>query len=306
MNNKVVLIGCGNVGSSYAYAIINQRTKVGELVIIDIDRDKAIGNVMDLNHSLAFAPSKLKIKVGDYSDVTNASIVCITAGLNQKVGETRLDLINSNKEIIKNITNKVMDNNFKGIFLVATNPLDIMTSLVYKYAKLKNSNFKVNQVIGSGTSLDTSRLRYLIGDSLKLNPANVHAYVIGEHGDSEFVPWSNATIGLNPITNYLTQSELEKIYLEVKNSAYKIIEKKGFTNFGIGICLVKITNAILGNENSIITISCYNTKNDIFISTPAIINKNGVRDIIKLKLTKEENNKLLNSIKILKKEIQNL
>ena len=302
MNNKVVLIGCGNVGSSFAYALINQRTKIGELVIIDTNKDKALGDVMDLNHSLAFAPSKLKIRVGEYKEVEDAKIVCITAGINQKVGETRLDLINKNKVIIEDIVTNVMNNNFQGIFLVATNPLDIMTNLVYKYAKLKNPSFKVSQVIGSGTSLDTSRLRFLIGDKLNINPNNVHAYVIGEHGDSEFVPWKSATIGLNPISNYLTKEELDNIYLEVRDSAYKIIEKKGFTNFGIGVCLVKIVNAILGDENSIITISCYNKDNDIFISNPAIINKDGVRDIIKLNLTKEEESKLLNSINVLKKE----
>ncbi len=302
MNNKVVLIGCGNVGASYAYAIINQRTKVSELVIIDTNKEKAMGDVMDLNHSLAFAPSKLKIRVGNYDECLNASIVCITAGINQKKGETRLDLINKNKEIIKDITYKVMETKFNGVFLIATNPLDIMTNLVYKFAKEKNPTFKVNQVIGSGTSLDTSRLRYLIGDKLKINPNNVHAYVIGEHGDSEFVPWSNATIGLNPITNYLSKEELDKIYIDVRDSAYHIIERKGFTNFGIGICLVKITNAILGDENTIITVSCYDKSHDIFISQPAIINKEGVREKINLNLTFEEKNLFLKSINILKRE----
>ena len=295
MNNKVVLIGCGNVGSSYAYAIINQRTKVSELVIIDTNKDKALGDVMDLNHSLAFAPSKLKIRVGDYSEVRDAKIVCITAGINQKPGETRLDLISKNREIIKDITNQVMDNGFNGIFLIAT--------LVYRFAKEKNPSFKPNQVIGSGTTLDTSRLRYLIGDKLKINPTNIHAYVMGEHGDSEFVPWSNATVGLNPISNYLNQDELEKIYVEVRDSAYRIIERKGFTNFGIGVCLVKITNAILGDENTIITISCYNEDNDIFISQPAIINKDGVREKIKLHLNENEKQLFTKSIDIIKNEL---
>ncbi len=303
MNNKVVLIGCGNVGSSYAYAIINQRTKVSELVIIDTNKDKALGDVMDLNHSLAFAPSKLKIRVGDYSEVRDAKIVCITAGINQKPGETRLDLISKNREIIKDITNQVMDNGFNGIFLIATNPLDVMTTLVYRFAKEKNPSFKPNQVIGSGTTLDTSRLRYLIGDKLKINPTNIHAYVMGEHGDSEFVPWSNATVGLNPISNYLNQDELEKIYVEVRDSAYRIIERKGFTNFGIGVCLVKITNAILGDENTIITISCYNEDNDIFISQPAIINKDGVREKIKLHLNENEKQLFTKSIDIIKNEL---
>ena len=296
MNNKVVLIGVGNVGASYAYALLNQKTLVKELVLIDINKDKALGEVMDLNHSLSFAPSKIKIRVGDYQDVQDANIVCITAGFNQKVGETRLELVSKNKNIVKDIIKNVMKYNFQGVFLIATNPLDIMTKVVYDTAKIPK-----NRVIGSGTSLDTSRLRYLIGNHLEINPQNVHAYVIGEHGDSEFVPWSNATIGLKPIKEYLNEQELEKIYLEVKNSAYEIIEKKGFTNFGIGICLVRITNAILGNENTIITVSCYNEEHKIFISQPAIIYQKGIKDTIKLKLSKEEHSLFLKSVETIKR-----
>lgn len=299
MNNKVVLIGCGNVGTSYAYALINQKTFVNELVLIDINHDKAVGEVMDLNHGLAFSPSKITIKVGSYEDVSDAKIVCITAGLNQKPGEGRLDLITKNKSIIEDIVNNVMKYNFKGIFLVATNPLDIMTYTVYQTSKLPS-----NKIIGSGTSLDTSRLRFLIGEKLAINPKNVHAYVIGEHGDSEFVPWSSATIGLNPIKNYLNEDELNDLYIDVRDSAYKIIDKKGFTNFGIGICLVRITNAILGNENSILTVSCYNPKHNLFISQPAIINKEGIKDVIKLNLTSKEVKQFQNSIQVLKNNIQ--
>lgn len=297
MNNKVVIIGCGNVGTSYAYSLINQKSYVNELVLIDINQDKAIGEVMDLNHCISLTPSKINIKVGDYQDVKDAKIVCITAGLNQKPGETRLDLINKNKKIIEDIVDNVLKYDFKGIFLIATNPVDIITKFVYE-----KSRFKPNKVIGSGTSLDTARLRYLLSEKLNINPKNVHAYVIGEHGDSEFVPWSIATIGLNPIKNFLTENELNDIYLKVRNSAYKIIEKKGFTNFGIGVCLVRITNAILQDENSIITISCYDKENDLYISQPAILNKDGVKEVLKLNLTDKEQDLLKNSINILKDE----
>lgn len=297
MNNKVVIVGCGNVGSSYAYALLNQKTFVQELVLIDINQDKAEGDAMDLNHSLVFSPSKMKIKAGSYEDVKDAKIVCIAAGLNQKPGETRLDLINKNKAIIEDIVNNVVSHGFNGIFLIATNPVDVITEIVYECSK-----FPINKVIGSGTSLDTSRLRYLISDKLEINPKNVHAYVIGEHGDSEFVPWSCATIGLNPIKNYLDDKELNDIYIDVRDSAYKIIEKKGFTNFGIGVCLVRITNAILGNENSIITVSCFDKEHNLFISQPAIINKDGVKDVIKLELTDKEKDLFYNSIKILQNE----
>ena len=297
MNNKVVIIGCGNVGTSYAYSLINQKSYVNELVLIDINQDKAIGEVMDLNHCISLTPSKINIKVGDYQDVKDAKIVCITAGLNQKPGETRLDLINKNKKIIEDIVDNVLKYDFQGIFLIATNPVDIITKIVYDKSK-----FKPNKVIGSGTSLDTARLRYLLSEKLNINPKNVHAYVIGEHGDSEFVPWSIATIGLNPIKNYLNKTKLKEIELEVKNSAYKIIEKKGFTNFGIGVCLVRITNAILQDENSIITISCYDKENDLYISQPAILNKDGVKEVLKLNLTDKEQDLLKNSINILKDE----
>ena len=294
MPNKVILIGCGNVGTSYAYAIINQKTFIEELVLIDINKEKAMGEALDLNHCLAYSPSKLKIRVGDYEDVKNAKMVCICAGLNQKPGESRLDLEEKNKKIIENYS-------FQGIFLIATNPVDIITDTVFRISKIAP-----NRVIGTGTSLDTARLRFLIGEKLEINPKNIHAYIIGEHGDSEFFPLSNATIGLNSITEYLTEEELKDISLNVKNSAYEIINKKGFTNFGIGICLVRITNAIFQNENSILTVSCYNKEHDLYISQPAIINKNGIKEVIKLNLTEEEQKLFLNSLNILKKWIEKL
>lgn len=299
MNNKVVIIGCGNVGMSYAYALLNQRTYVNELVLIDLNKDKITGEVMDLNHCLAFAPSKIKIKVGDYNDCKDAKIVCIAAGANQNPGETRMDLINKNSVIFKNIINGVMESGFNGIFLVATNPLDVMTYLTFKYSKLPS-----NKVIGSGTSLDTARLRYLISEKVGISPKNVHAYVIGEHGDSEFVPWSNANISLQNILDYLSHEELDEIYYNVKNAAYQIIEKKGATYYGIGMCLVRITNAILGDENTIITISTYDSNNDIYIGLPAILNKDGVKNKIYLDLTNEEIDKLKNSVNIIKNAIK--
>lgn len=299
--NKVVIIGCGNVGMSYAYALLNQRTAVSELVLIDLDEKRIEGEVMDLNHCLAFAPSKIDIKVGSYEDCRDAAIVCIAAGANQNPGETRMDLIHKNSKIFKSIVTEVMKSGFNGIFLVATNPLDVMTYLTWKY-----SGLPANQIIGSGTSLDTSRLRYLVGDKLNVSPKNVHAYVIGEHGDSEFVPWSNANIGLQKITNFLNQEDLNKIYLEVKNAAYEIINRKGATYYGIGMCLVRITNAILGNENSIITVSTYDEDNDIFIGLPTVINRSGADKKIYVELTEEETKQLQNCVDVIKEAINNL
>jgi len=299
MTNKVVIIGCGNVGMSYAYALLNQQTKVNDLVLIDIKKDKTQGEAMDLNHGLVFSPSKINIKVGDYEDCYNASIICICAGINQLPGESRLDLVNKNSVIFKDIINKVMVTGFKGIFLIATNPVDIMSYITYKYSKLD-----AFRVIGTGTTLDTVRLRYLIGNELKLSPKNVHAYVIGEHGDSEFVAWSNAFISSIKINRFLSKETLAEIALKVKNYAYEIIEKKGATFYAIGMVLVRITNAILDDENTILTISSYDKLKDVYYGRPAIVNKNGIGEIIDIELDENETKQLDNSISILQNEIK--
>ena len=299
--NKVVIIGCGNVGMSYAYALLNQRTYVNELALIDLNYDRIVGEAMDLNHCLAFAPSKIDIKAGTYEDCKDASIVVIAAGANQNPGETRMDLINKNSKIFKEIVSNVMKNNFNGIFLVATNPLDVMTYLVQKY-----SGLPYHKVMGSGTSLDTARLRYLVGEKISVNPKNVHGYVIGEHGDSEFVPWSNVNIGLQNIDEFLNQEEKNNVEKSVREAAYEIINKKGATYYGIGMCLVRITNAILGNENAIITVSNYDRENGIYIGLPAIINKIGVSKKMKVNLTENENQKFKNSVNIIKEAISKI
>ena len=299
--SKVVLIGCGNVGMSYAYALLNQRTAVTELVLIDLDKNRIEGEVMDLNHCLAYSPTKINIKVGEYNDCSDADIVVIAAGANQAPVETRMDLINKNSFIFKSIVSQVMESGFDGIFLVASNPLDVMTYLTWKY-----SGLPTNKIMGSGTSLDTARLRYLIGDRLGINPESINAYVIGEHGDSEFVPWSNADIALEPIDNFLSNDELNNIANNVKNAAYEIINRKGATYYGIGMSLVRITNAILGDENTVITVSTYDDTNDLFIGLPAIINKTGVSKKIFIELNDEEKNKLQNSINVIKEAINSL
>ena len=301
MNNKVVIIGCGNVGMSYAYELVNQRTYVNKLVLIDLNEEKVEGEVMDLNHCLPYAPSKISINKGTYSDCSDARIVVIAAGANQKPGETRMDLIHKNANIFKNIVDNVMASGFNGIFVVATNPLDVMTYLTYKYSGLPS-----NKVIGSGTSLDTDRLRLIIGKKLCISPKDIQAYVIGEHGDSEFIPWSNANISLQNIKQFFTQDELNNIESDVRNAAYEIINRKGATYYGIGMALVRITNAILGNENAIIALSVYDEENDVYIGMPAILNKDGVERRIRLNLTDEESIKLQKSIDIIKDNINNL
>ena len=299
MKNKVVLIGCGNVGMSYAYALLNQKSFVSELALIDLDMNRIEGEVMDLNHCLPFAPSKIDIKSGSYSDCKDANLVVIAAGANQAPGETRMDLINKNSYIFKSIISEVMDNGFDGIFLVATNPLDVMTYLTYKYSKLDPS-----RVIGTGTSLDTARLRYIVGSKLDINSKNVHGYVIGEHGDSEFIPWSNVNIGLQNINDFLNKEDCLEIEEEVRSAAYKIIDKKGATYYGIGECLVRITNAILGDEKAVISVSSYDRNNDCYVGLPVVLGRNGVVKKIYFNLNKEEEDKLQKSIDVIKEAIK--
>lgn len=301
---KIVLVGTGMVGMSFAYAALNQNL-CDELVLIDIDKNRAMGEAMDLNHGLAFSRSSMKIYAGDYSQCDNADIVIISAGVAQKKGETRPELLNRNTEVFKSIVKPVCESGFNGIFLVATNPVDIMTRVTGEI-----SGFPKNKIIGTGTTLDSARLRYLLGEYFGINPRSVHAYVIGEHGDTEFVPWSQALLSTKPVKDILLDNptkynmiDLEKIEGEVRNSAYKIIDAKGATYYGIGMAMVQICRAILQNENSVLTVSCnlsgYYDQQNTFAGVPAIINQNGVKTLIELSLTGKEMNKFKESCEIL-------
>ncbi|WP_226677268.1 L-lactate dehydrogenase [Rossellomorea aquimaris] len=301
--NKVALIGTGFVGSSYAFALLNQGI-AHELVMIDLNKEKADGDARDLNHGLAFA-SPMKISAGDYSDCSDADLVVITAGANQQPGETRLDLVEKNIKIFKNIVDSVMKSGFNGIFLVATNPVDILT-----YATWKFSGLPKERVIGSGTILDTARLRYLVGEHFDIDTRNIHAYIMGEHGDTEFPVWSHATIGASQLNELIdmkketVQQELEDIFVNVRDAAYHIIERKGATYYGIAMGLARITRAIFNNENSILTVSAllegeYDQEN-IFIGVPAIINREGIRKVVELPLNKKEKTQFTHSAETLK------
>ncbi|MBS4215657.1 L-lactate dehydrogenase [Neobacillus rhizophilus] len=303
--NRVVVIGAGFVGSSYAFALLNQGI-TEELVLIDLNKEKAQGDAMDLNHGLPFAPSHTKIWYGDYSECGEADIVVITAGSNQKPGETRLDLVEKNTKIFKGIVEEIMASGFNGIFLVATNPVDILTYAVWKF-----SGFPKERVIGSGTILDTARFRFLLGDYFNIDTRNVHAYIIGEHGDTELPVWSNADIAGTAISKWaeskdgFRQEELDQIFLNVRDAAYHIIEKKGATYYGIAMGLVRLTKAILQNENSVLTVSAYLDgeygQKDLYIGVPAVVNRDGVRDIVELELSEEEQQKFIHSVDVLKK-----
>jgi L-lactate dehydrogenase len=243
----------------------------------------------------------MKIKVGEYSDCRDASLIVIAAGVNQAPGETRLGLLQRNAKIFKSIITEVMNNHFNGVFLIATNPVDIMTYLTQKYSGLPKS-----RVIGSGTTLDTARLRFLIADQVHVSPSNVHGYVIGEHGDSEFIPWSTVTLAMQPISDFISSEDMNRISEEVRTAAYKIINAKGATYYGIGMCLVRITNAILGDENTVMVVSTYDEEHNIYIGLPSVINKEGASKKIHVNLNEEEEGKLTNSINILKSAIEEL
>lgn len=300
---KVALIGTGFVGMSMAYSMLN-RGGISELVLIDIDKEKTEGEEMDLSHGLPFAPQKMVIKAGDYDDCKDAEVVVITAGAAQKPGQTRLELAEVNTKIIKSITKSIMASGFNGIIIVATNPVDLMTYVVAKVSGLPK-----NQIIGSGTVLDTARLRYLIADYLNISSKNVHAYIMGEHGDSSFVPWEHAYVGCKKIYNVMQDNshpmdDLDKIHKDVVNAAYEIINKKKATYYGIGMALNKIVRAVLDNENCILTVSTYLQnkygQDDIYIGVPAIINSKGIREIVDLDLNEEEQSKLNESCKLIK------
>ena len=242
---KVVLIGCGMVGMSYAYAMLNQGV-CDELVLIDVDQKRAKGEAMDLNHGLAFAGNNMKIYAGEYKDCSDADIVAICAGVAQKPGETRLDLLQRNAAVFRSIVDPVTESGFNGIFLVATNPVDIMARITCSL-----SGFNPRRVIGTGTALDTARLRYCLGEYFNVDSRNMHAYVLGEHGDSEFVPWSQAMLATKPVlelcdesNNKYKREDLDGITEEVRTAAYKIIDAKRATYYGIGMAMAKaILNA---------------------------------------------------------------
>ena len=306
---KVVLVGTGMVGMSYAYCLLNQ-TVCDELVLIDVNKKKAEGEAMDLNHGLAFAGSNMKIYAGEYGDCQDADIVVICAGVDQKPGETRLDLLKRNAEVFRSIIDPVTESGFNGIFLVATNPVDIMTRITCEL-----SGFNPRRVLGTGTALDTARLRYLLGEYLEADPRNIHAYVIGEHGDSEFVPWSQAMLATKPILTLCDSEDsycqhLEEIEKEVREAAYRIIEAKKATYYGIGMAMTRITKAILGDEHSVLTVSAmlrgeYGQK-DVFIGVPCIINQNGIQKVLTLSLTDEEKEKLAQSCNTLRESYEGI
>ena len=310
MKNKVVVVGTGFVGSSYAYSLVNQGV-VDELVLVDINKANTIANSDDLVQCVCYLDNQPKIKSGDYSDCKDADIVCITAGANQKPGQSRLELVGINAKIMESIVKEIMASGFDGILLIASNPVDVMTQVAQKVSGLDES-----RVIGSGTTLDSGRLRHFVGEYLDVNPKDVHAYIIGEHGDSSVPIWSHSYVGTKPIldiikeNNNLTQEGLDECFIKARDAAYRIIEGKGATYYGIGICLTEITKAILRNKNIILPCGAklngeYNQK-DLYIAVPCVVGREGVKEIQQLNITSEEQEKFNNSCEQLRKTLKEI
>jgi len=289
---KVGIVGTGLVGSSFVYALMI-RELATEVVLVDLDNEKAVGEMMDFNHGLSFS-KPVKITAGQYADLNGAQVVVIAAGASQRPGETRLDLLARNVKIFRAIVPEVVRHNPEGIILIATNPVDILT-----YISLKESQLRPAKVIGSGTILDTSRFRFLLGQYYGVDARSVHAYIIGEHGDTEIPLWSLANIGgvrlqeFAPMRNkQYNQAEMDKLFISVRDAAYEIIKRKGATYYAIGLGLVAIVETILGNYRSVLPVSTLMTGQygvtDMSLSLPCVVGRNGVEEILTLNLSQEE------------------
>lgn len=306
-NGKVSVIGAGFVGSTTAFSLM-QSSVVNEIVLVDINKDKAEGDILDMSHGVPFL-KPVKMVAGDYKDVAGSKVIIITAGANQKPDETRLDLLKKNTAIFKSIVEelkKYIDENT--VILVVTNPVDILTYFTYKV-----SGFPKNMVIGSGTVLDTARFRYKLAEQTGVDARNVHAYILGEHGDSEFPVWSGTTIGTMPLEEYCADCDnidKDAIFNDVKNAAYSIIEKKGATYYAVALAVKRIVECILRDENSILTVStCIDGEyglDGLCISVPTVVGAKGAKRVVEINLSASELKMLRDSSTVLKKHYQEI
>ncbi|MGE9994128.1 L-lactate dehydrogenase [Peptoniphilaceae bacterium SGI.137] len=305
-NRKAAIIGCGFVGSSSAFALM-QSGLFSEIVLVDVNRDKAEGEALDISHGTPFATGQVKVRAGEYEDIMDAAVVVVTAGAAQKPGETRLDLVHKNIRIFESIIPKFKENDYQGILLIVSNPVDILT-----LAAQKMSGMPENRVIGSGTVLDTARLKTILGEHLEVDSRSVHSFIIGEHGDSEIVAWSSTNVSGIPLDDFCEMrghfehaESMKRIADDVRNSAYEIIEKKNATYYGIAMSVVRICRVIVMNEKSILSVSTmmhgeYGIEG-ITLSMPAIVGENGVEVHVPIPLNDEEQANLKRSAQALRK-----
>ena len=307
---KVAVIGCGFVGATSAFSLI-QTGLFSEMVLIDANMQKAEGEAMDLSHGSAYL-TPMNIYAGTYDDIVDAGLIVITAGANQKPDETRLDLVKKNVQIFKSIIPEIKERNCEGILLIVSNPVDILTEVA-----LKLSGFPAHRVIGSGTVLDTARLKYVLGKHLQVDPQDIHAYIIGEHGDSELVVWSGAQVAGIHINHFCElrghfnhEESMERLAQEVRDSAYEIIKRKGATYYGVAVAVKRIATAIVKDEHAVLPISSLMQGefglNDICLSIPTVIGQNGVEKVVDIYLNNDENEKLQTSAKALKDVLDGL
>ena len=307
---KAAIIGCGFVGTSIAFSLV-QKGIFSELVLIDANEKKAEGEAMDLSHGLPFT-KPMEIKAGGYEDIADCAMIIITAGANQKPGETRLDLVHKNVEIYKSIIPKIVEKNQEATLLIVSNPVDIMT-----YVALKLSGYPSHKVIGSGTVLDTARLKYLLSRHLDVDSRSIHAFIIGEHGDSELAVWSAANVSGIPLNHFCElrgyfdhMESMDRIYQSVRDSAYEIIEKKGATCYGVAMAVCRIAESVIRNEHSIMPISVYLDGlyglHDICLSIPTVVGQEGAEKVLDIPLDLMEMGKLVYSAEELKKIIGEL
>lgn len=307
---KVAVIGCGFVGATSAFSLI-QTGLFSEMVLIDANAKKAEGEAMDLSHGSAYL-TPMNIYAGTYDDIVDAGIIVITAGANQKPDETRLDLVKKNVQIFKSIIPEIKKRNCEGILLIVSNPVDILTEVA-----LKLSGFPSNRVIGSGTVLDTARLKYVLGKHLQVDPRDIHAYIIGEHGDSELVVWSGAQVAGIHINHFCElrghfnhEEAMERLAQEVRDSAYEIIERKGATYYGVAVAVTRIATAIVKDEHAVLPVSSLMQGefglNDLCLSIPTVIGQNGVEKVVDIYLNNDENDKLQSSARALKEVLDDL
>lgn len=307
---KAAMIGCGAVGATSAFSLI-QSGLFSELVLIDANKEKAEGEAMDLSHGLPFA-RPMKVYAGTYDDLADCYLIMITAGAAQKPDETRIDLVNKNVKIFKSIIPEIVKRNTSGILLVVSNPVDILT-----YVTLKLSGFPANRVVGSGTVLDTARLKYLLGEHLNVDSRSIHAFIIGEHGDSELAVWSGANVSgveLNHFCelrgHYNHMAAMERIYADVRDSAYEIIEKKGATYYGIAMAVRRICESIIRDEHSILPVSSlicgHYGLGDVCMGVPTVVGRNGAETVLDIPLSGVEQRKLMASADALRKVLDGI
>lgn len=301
MANKVMIVGTGNVGMSFGYALVHQRTNINELILVDVNKEDAEGEAIDLRDTLAVAPAYLKIRSGEYTDAADCDVIVITAGVPQKPGETRMDLLKKNAAIFKDMIGQIMATGFNGIFVVVSNPMDVLTYLTWRY-----SGLPPERVIGSGTVLDSARLRYRISQRLHVHPKAIHAYQVGEHGDSELALWSCASVGGQDVRDLIDAQSRAEIEDYTRKEAYTIIEKKGATYYGIGSCLTTIVNCILNDENRILPVSNYDELSGTYNGYPAVLGREGIVRRLGLKISDDEQIKLNASIQVLRDAIREL